>query len=214
MAGNPGVDFMRRINGIASRPTGPAQTVADLALDSADPRYRTRFPEPEPDDEVIEIGPGGERWTQPAAPRPVTTAPVAGGTRAMIAYGPFAGEFLVSIVPADLSETLASGVFDRKSLREMLPILRALTTILDLTGGAAHAAVRESEVDPAAGSRGRAASEVPDDSDRSGERADRGGAPPRGSARRGSRSREDSARRDVGTDRSAGDDASAAAVEE
>lgn len=129
--------------GFPAVPLAPAvaqQLGANLhPVGPSDPGYKSRMPPPAPDP----IG-----TPAPEAPSAMTTQQIVEVTaslepsparqRVFISFGPEAGKVVLGVEEAPDWESDFSTVVSAAALREMLPLLRKITKIKDLTGGMAY----------------------------------------------------------------------------
>lgn len=114
----------------ARRAGGPTPNMlAGLTLDPQAPDYRSRLPPPDPDPPAA---------ATPPVPPPVTVttsgAAPTGDKRVVITYGPYGQVYMVGLEVApdwDVERVYQVG---RSTLEEMLPLVRQLAKVKDLTG--------------------------------------------------------------------------------
>ena len=117
------------------------------------PGYETRLPPPE-DEIIAQSLDGGEVFA--------TQAPIASllphtfvdsDARVLIAYGPQAGTLILSVESGVDREIAASAKIARGALKALLPVLRQLAPVRDLTGGLGESEKDRGVAAPSAGYR-------------------------------------------------------------
>lgn len=121
----------------------PADDLAQLSMDPSSPTYKSRIPPGEPD--VIEYAPTGQRSIPVAAQSGFTNQPLYAASpvdvtakRVLVTYGRREGQFILSVVSADLSETFRRAILDGGTAQAVTTLLGALVKVVDLTGEMSH----------------------------------------------------------------------------